>query len=42
VIPDRAAAPTIASLQGKRDVVLEEGEKVLRELAATKRAGLSY
>jgi carboxyl-terminal processing protease len=42
VIPDRAAAPTIASLQGKRDVVLEEGEKVLRELAVTKRAGLSY
>jgi len=37
VIPDRVAAPTIASLQEKRDVVLEEGEKILRELAAAKR-----
>ncbi len=37
VIPDRVAAPTIASLQEKRDLVLEEGEKVLQELAATKR-----
>jgi len=38
VIPDRVATPTIASLQEKRDLVLEEGEKVLRELAAAKRA----
>ncbi len=38
VIPDRVAAPTIASLQEKRDVVLEEGEKMLKELAAAKRA----
>ncbi len=42
VIPDRAAVPTIASLQEKRDLVLEEGEKMLRELAATKQAGLSH
>jgi carboxyl-terminal processing protease len=34
VIPDRMASPTIASLQQKQDLVLEEGEKVLRELAA--------
>ena len=38
VIPDRVAAPTIASLQEKRDVVLEEGEKMLQELATAKRA----
>jgi len=42
VIPDRVAVPTIASLQEKRDLVLEEGEKALRELAAAKRAELSY
>lgn len=33
VIPDRVATPTIASLQEKRDLVLEEGEKMLQELA---------
>jgi carboxyl-terminal processing protease len=38
VIPDRVATPTIASLQEKRDLVLEEGEKMLRELDAAKRA----
>ena len=37
VIPDRAAVPTISSLQEKRDLVLEEGEKMLLELAAAKR-----
>ena len=37
VIPDRVAAPTIASLQEKRDLVLEEGEKMLQELAAAKK-----
>jgi len=37
VIPDRAAAPSIASLQEKRDLVLEEGEKMLLEMAALKR-----
>lgn len=36
VIPDRVVVPTIASLSGKRDVVLEEGEKALHELAAAK------
>lgn len=34
VIPDRIAVPTIASLSAKRDVVLEQGERTLRELAA--------
>lgn len=34
VIPDRIIVPTIASLSAKRDVVLEAGEKALRELAA--------
>ena len=34
VIPDRIAVPTIASLSAKRDVVLQEGEKTLRELVA--------
>jgi len=38
VIPDKIVVPTIASLQEKRDVVLEEGEKILQEMAATKRA----
>jgi carboxyl-terminal processing protease len=38
VVPDRVTAPTIASLQEKRDVVLDEGEKMLQELAAAKRA----
>jgi carboxyl-terminal processing protease len=38
VIPDKVVVPTIASLQQKKDVVLEEGEKTLRELAAAKPA----
>jgi carboxyl-terminal processing protease len=38
VIPDRVAVPTIASLNEKRDLVLEEGEKMLQELVAAKRA----
>jgi carboxyl-terminal processing protease len=42
VIPDRVVVPTIASLQERRDVVLEEGEKVLQELAAAKRAVTSH
>jgi len=37
VIPDKVVVPTIASLQEKHDLVLEEGEKVLQELAAAKR-----
>jgi carboxyl-terminal processing protease len=37
VIPDKVAVPTIASLRGKRDVVLEEGEKTLQEVGAAKR-----
>jgi carboxyl-terminal processing protease len=41
VIPDRQAAPTIASLQKRNDLVLEEGERMLQELTATKRAALS-
>jgi carboxyl-terminal processing protease len=36
VIPDVQAAPTIESLQQKRDLVLEAGEKVLQEKAAAK------
>ncbi|HYL65397.1 MAG TPA: S41 family peptidase, partial [Candidatus Methylomirabilis sp.] len=36
VIPDKVATPTIASLQERKDVVLEEGEKTLRELVAAK------
>jgi carboxyl-terminal processing protease len=36
VIPDRAALPTIASLQEKRDLVLEAGEKILLQQAAMK------
>jgi carboxyl-terminal processing protease len=42
VIPDRIAVPTIRSLQEKRDLVLEEGEKVLQGLTRTKRAGLTH
>jgi carboxyl-terminal processing protease len=42
VIPDRVAVPTITSLQEKHDLVLEEGEKMLQELAAAKPAGLSH
>jgi carboxyl-terminal processing protease len=38
VIPDKVAVPTIASLREKRDVVLEEGEKMLQELGAAKRS----
>jgi carboxyl-terminal processing protease len=38
VIPDRMVLPTIASLQQKQDVVLEEGEKALRDLARTRTA----
>ena len=38
VIPDRAGMPTIASLRETRDIVLEEGEKTLREIAAGKRS----
>jgi carboxyl-terminal processing protease len=41
VIPDRVAVPTILSLREKHDLVLEEGEKALRELAAAKRTGRS-
>jgi carboxyl-terminal processing protease len=37
VIPDRAAVPTIASLEEKRDLVLEEGEKIVLQLAARRR-----
>lgn len=36
VIPDRVAAPTVVSLQEKRDVVLEEGIRVLKEMAAAR------
>lgn len=42
VIPDRIAVPTIASLSEKRDVVLEEGEKVLRELAAARKTSSAH
>jgi len=38
VIPDKGVAPTIASLREKRDVALEEGVKMLQEMAATKAA----
>lgn len=38
VIPDKIAAPTIASLQERKDVVLEEGEKTLRQLVADRRS----
>ncbi len=37
VIPDKVVVPTITSLQEKHDLVLEEGEKVLQDLAAAKR-----
>lgn len=42
VIPDKTVVPTIASLSEKRDVVLEEGEKALRELAAAARASAAH
>ncbi|MGB6668514.1 MAG: S41 family peptidase [Candidatus Acidiferrum sp.] len=38
VTPDQIAVPTIISLQEKRDMVLEEGERVLKEKALAKRA----
>jgi carboxyl-terminal processing protease len=41
VIPDKVAVPTITSLREKRDVVLEEGEKMLQELGAAKRTATS-
>ncbi len=41
VIPDRVAVPTIASLRENRDVVLEEGEKMLQKLGAAKRVAAS-
>jgi carboxyl-terminal processing protease len=41
VIPDKVAVRTIASLREKRDVVLEEGEKMLQELGAAKRTAAS-
>lgn len=34
VIPDKVVAPTIASLRERRDLVPEEGEKILRERIA--------
>ena len=37
MIPNRVAVPTIASLEEKRDLVLEEGEKILLQQAARKR-----
>ena len=42
VIPDKVAAPTIRSLQERRDVVLEAGEKMLQELTLAERAALSH
>lgn len=36
IIPDEIAAPTIASLQERKDVVLEAGEKALSRLPAAK------
>jgi carboxyl-terminal processing protease len=38
VIPDKIAVPTIASLQEKRDIVLEAGERVLQLESAANRA----
>jgi carboxyl-terminal processing protease len=38
VIPDKVTVPTIRSLQDRRDVVLEEGEKMLQGLTAAQRA----
>ncbi|HXJ06535.1 MAG TPA: S41 family peptidase [Candidatus Acidoferrum sp.] len=38
VIPDRVAVPTIASLQEKRDPVLDEGIRVLKELSGARRS----
>jgi len=41
VIPDRVAVPTIASLQEKRDPVLDEGVRVLREMSAARQGAAS-
>lgn len=41
VIPDRRVAPTIGSLQQRKDVVLEEGEQALRELAQKRIAAVA-
>jgi carboxyl-terminal processing protease len=41
VIPDRVAVLTIASLQEKRDPVLDEGVRVLREKSAARQGGAS-
>lgn len=42
VKPDKEVVPTIASLQEKRDVVLEEGEKILQEKASARATGERY
>jgi carboxyl-terminal processing protease len=42
VIPDKIVVPRIASLSENRDVVLEEGEKTLRELAAAAKAAPAH
>jgi C-terminal peptidase prc len=42
VIPDKVVVQTIAALQEKHDLVLEEGEKMLRKLADAKRPVASY
>ncbi len=42
IIPDRVAMPTIVSLQHKRDVVLEEGETVLRQVIAAKAGAVTH
>ncbi|MGH9678036.1 MAG: S41 family peptidase, partial [Candidatus Acidiferrum sp.] len=41
VTPDKVVVPTLASLQEKKDVVLEAGEKSLQEIAAAKPAARS-
>ncbi len=38
VIPDKTVAPTIADLQQKHDVALEQAEQLLKEMSATKSA----
>lgn len=38
VVPDEVVLPTIASLREKRDPVLEEGERVLKEMAGPGKA----
>jgi carboxyl-terminal processing protease len=42
VIPDKVAVPTIRSLQERRDVVLEAGEKMLQERTVAERAAVSH